>query len=76
MTMLQQAWSSLIATPAFGVAVTLLFYQFGCAIQKRLRGNPLCNPVLIAIGSIVVLLLLTGTTYRTYFKTAAWIHFI
>jgi putative effector of murein hydrolase len=31
---------------------------------------------LIAIGSIVALLLLTGTAYRTYFETAAWIHFI
>ena len=31
---------------------------------------------LIAIGSIVALLLLTGTAYRTYFETAASIHFI
>jgi predicted murein hydrolase (TIGR00659 family) len=76
MNMLRQAWSCLAVTPAFGIAVTLLFYQFGCAIQKSRRGNPLCNPVLIAIGSIVAVLLLTGTTYQTYFKTAAWIHFI
>jgi predicted murein hydrolase (TIGR00659 family) len=76
MNMLRQAWTSLAATPAFGIAVTLLFYQFGCAIQKRRQGSPLCNPVLIAIGSIVVVLLLTGTDYQTYFRTAAWIHFI
>lgn len=31
---------------------------------------------LITIGSIVAVLLLTGTAYRTYFETAAWIHFI
>ena len=76
MKLLQQAWTGLAATPAFGIALTLLAYQVGCAIQKSRQSNPLCNPVLIAIGAIVVVLLLTGTTYQTYFSTAAWIHFI
>jgi predicted murein hydrolase (TIGR00659 family) len=69
-------WDALSMSPAFGVALTLLFYQFGCWVQRRAGGHPLFNPVLIAIGSIITVLLLTGTDYSTYFKTAAWIHFL
>jgi predicted murein hydrolase (TIGR00659 family) len=76
MNVARQAWSVLSATPAFGIAVTLLFYQLGCALQKRSHGSPLCNPVLIAISAIVAVLLLTDTDYRIYFKTAVWIHFL
>jgi predicted murein hydrolase (TIGR00659 family) len=76
MTVLQQGWIALTATPAFGVAVTLVGYQLGCHLQRRCGGNPICSPVLIAIGAIVALLLVTGTDYQTYFKTASWIHFL
>lgn len=76
MTMWQQGWVALIASPVFGLAVTLVAYQFGCRLQRWCRGNPLCNPVLLAIASIVALLLATGTEYRRYFDTASWIHFL
>jgi predicted murein hydrolase (TIGR00659 family) len=76
MSAAQHAWQALSTTPAFGVAVTLVFYSFGCRAQRLAQGNPLCNPVLIAIASIIALLLLTGTSYTTYFKSAAWIHFL
>jgi predicted murein hydrolase (TIGR00659 family) len=36
----------------------------------------LCNPVLMAVAAIIALLLLTGTSYRTYFQSAAWVHFL
>jgi predicted murein hydrolase (TIGR00659 family) len=76
MSILQHGWAALSATPAFGVAVTLSCYQLACWLQQRCRGNPICNPVLIAIAAIVTLLLLTGTDYQAYFKTASWIHFL
>ena len=76
MNLLQHGWDALSATPAFGVALTLVCYQLGCWLQTRCSGNPLCSPVLIAIAAIVALLLLTGTEYQTYFKTASWIHFL
>lgn len=76
MNLSQQAWQAASTTPAFGVALTLVCYQFGCWLQKRCSGNPICNPVLIAIAVIVALLALSGTGYQTYFKSAAWIHFL
>ncbi len=76
MSLSQQAWHAASTTPAFGVALTLVCYQFGCWLQKRCSGNPICNPVLIAIAAIVALLALSGTGYQTYFKSAAWIHFL
>jgi putative effector of murein hydrolase len=74
--MFHNVWIPLSRSPAFGIALTLIGYQLGCRLQRCLRGNPLCNPVLIAIGSIIAVLLLTGTDYRTYFETASWIHFL
>ena len=76
MTLLQHSWQELSSTPAFGIAATLTFYWLGCCAQRAARGSPVCNPVLIAIALIIALLLLTGTSYQTYFKSAAWIHFL
>ncbi len=76
MNALAHGWTALTATPAFGIALTLVWYQLGCRLQQRCRGAPLCNPVLIAIATIVALLLLTGTSYQAYFKSASWIHFL
>jgi predicted murein hydrolase (TIGR00659 family) len=76
MSLSEQVWHALSTTPAFGVAVTLVCYQFGCWLQQRCNGNPICNPVLIAIATIVALLALSGTRYQTYFKSAVWIHFL
>ena len=76
MTTFQSIWLPLARTPAFGIALTLVCYQFGCWAQRRLHGTPLCNPVLVAIASIITVLVLTETDYQTYFKTAAWIHFL
>jgi predicted murein hydrolase (TIGR00659 family) len=76
MSILQDTWSSLSASPVFGIGITLVFYQLGCWVQKLTRGHALCNPVLIGIACTIALLLLTGTNYGTYFKTASWIHAI
>jgi predicted murein hydrolase (TIGR00659 family) len=76
MSLAEHVWHAASATPAFGVALTLACYQFGCWIQRRRNGNPVCNPVLIAIAAIVALLTLSGTTYQIYFKSAAWINFL
>lgn len=69
-------WASFARTPAFGVATTAVAYQFGSALPRHARGNPLSNPVLIAILTIIALLRLTDVDYPTWFRTAAWIHFL
>jgi predicted murein hydrolase (TIGR00659 family) len=76
MSTLLDVCASLSESPVFGLATTLVFYQLGCRVQTRCGGNPLCNPVLIAIATIIGLLLLTGIDYHAYFKGAAWVHFL
>ena len=71
-----QAWHAASTSPAFGVALTLCCFQVAIRLQRRCGGHPLCNPVLLAIAAIVALLVLTGTEYAVYFKSARWIHFL
>ena len=60
------AVADLVATPLFGVTLTLAVYLVACRVAVAARGNPLVNPVLVSIVVIVALLLLTGTSYVDY----------
>jgi putative effector of murein hydrolase len=53
----------------------LLAYQGATWVHKRCRGHPLANPVLLAVATLVALLSLTDTPYRTYFDGAQFVHF-
>jgi putative effector of murein hydrolase len=73
-------WNSLrVFLPAsslFALTLTLAAWLIGVWIQRRLRGLPLANPVLIAIVLIGAVLRLTHTSYSTYFQGAQFIHFL
>jgi putative effector of murein hydrolase len=69
-------WLHLSETLAFGTLLTLAPYQAGLAIQRKLRGNPLANPVLIAVLTISAVLLFTGISYREYFAGARIVHLL
>jgi predicted murein hydrolase (TIGR00659 family) len=69
-------WIYLRTTPLLGLAVTLIAYQVAIAISGRLKGITLANPMLIAIGLIVALLLATGTPYPVYFQGAQYVQFL
>jgi predicted murein hydrolase (TIGR00659 family) len=73
---LRQLWVYLSASPLLHLTLTLVAFQIGFAIHKRLGGHPLANPVLIAVALIVTLLLVTGTDYGTYFEGAQFVHFL
>lgn len=73
---LSEIWVYLSATPLLGLTLTLLAYQFAFTLYKRSGGNPLANPVAIAVTLLVALLTLTGTPYRTYFEGAQFVHFL
>lgn len=60
----------------FWLTFTLAAYRLGVRIQRALKGNPLANPVLLAIVFIGITLKLTGVNYRTYFSGAQFIHFL
>lgn len=73
---IKQLWVYLTATPLLWLALTLIAYQGGVWLFRRLDCPPLLNPVLTAIMVLVVLLKLTATDYATYFRGAQFIHFL
>ncbi len=76
MTNIRDIWVYLAASPLLHLALTLVAYRAGYLIYRRQRFNPLFNPVLIAVVIVVSILLLTGTTYQTYFQGAQFVHFL
>lgn len=57
------------------VVLTLVVYQAGLALQKRLR-SPLCNPILISVILVGVFLGVSGMeleTYQTGMKSLSWL---
>jgi predicted murein hydrolase (TIGR00659 family) len=54
----------------------LLVYAITDAVSIRTHRHPLANPVLHAMWIIGAFLLLTGTSYSTYFAGAQFVHFL
>ncbi len=71
-----ELWTSLTGSPLFGLSLTLVAYLAGVWLFKRSGQKPLCNPVLIAIVLISLLLWTTGLPYQRYFDGAQFIHFL
>ncbi len=77
---LGQGWGALrVFLPASALlwlTLTIGAYSLGQYLQRRLRGNALANPVLIAIVLVGAVLHWSGTSYRTYFSGAQFLHFL
>jgi predicted murein hydrolase (TIGR00659 family) len=73
---LQQLWVYLSTTPLLWLTITLLAYQAGDWLFRRTGANPLCNPVMVSVVTLVGLLLISGTDYHTYFSGAQFVHFL
>ena len=71
-----ELWTQLAGSPLLGLTATLLAYLAGVWLFKRSGQKPLCNPVLIAIVLLSLLLWATGTPYQRYFDGAQFIHFL
>jgi len=69
-------WVYLSATPLLHLTLTLAAFQLGAFVYERAGRNPLLNPVLLAVTTIVAVLLATGTPYNTYFDGAQFVHFL
>jgi predicted murein hydrolase (TIGR00659 family) len=72
----EAVWVYLAASPLFWLSITLLAYQAGLWLHRLAGASPLVNPVLIAIVAVAGLLIATGTSYRTYFDGAQFVHFL
>jgi predicted murein hydrolase (TIGR00659 family) len=73
---IEEIWVYLSASPLLGLTVTLLAYQGAFQIYRRSHFNPLANPVLIAVCTLVGLLSFAGIPYQTYFDGAQFVHFL
>ena len=69
-------WVYLSQSPLLWLTVTLLTYAIADAASLALRRNPLANPVLHSMWIIGAFLVLTGTSYTTYFGGAQFVHFL
>ena len=49
----------------FGVALSILAYEAGIFLKKKLR-LAIFNPLLVAVAAVMVFLLLTGVDYESY----------
>lgn len=64
----QGAWDAVAGSPVLGVALTLAAYQLGRTAYLRSGGNPLVNPVLLAILLVGGALWVTGIDYEQYLE--------
>ena len=69
-------WVYLSGGPLLWLTVTIVAYVIADWISARSGRNPLVNPVVIAIALVGGLLVSTGTSYRTYFDGAQFVHFL
>ena len=69
-------WVYLSQTPLLWLTVTLLVYATTDAISLATGRHPFANPVFHAMWIIAAFLLLTGTSYTTYFSGAQFVHFL
>lgn len=52
-------------TPIFGIVISVLFFCFSTSLSKKIK-NPLLNPLLITIFSIILFLLIFDIDYKNY----------
>lgn len=69
-------WVYLSATPLLGLTMTLVAYSLAWRLYIFTNANPLLNPVVTAVGLLIVVLLLTDTSYEAYFEGGQFVHFL
>ena len=74
MTDFVQLWVYLASTPLFGLTATLVVYVLAAAAYERLGRAPWANPVLWSVVCLGCLLVVTKTSYPTYFAGAQFVH--
>lgn len=59
----------------FGVVVSIVGYELGLWVKKKVR-NPLCNPLLISIIFVIVVLLVCRVDYQDYNKGGKYLSYL
>ena len=69
-------WVYLSTSPLLHLTLTLAAFVCASAIYRKMHMNPLFNPVLLSVVTIVLILRGTETPYDTYFDGAQFVHFL
>jgi predicted murein hydrolase (TIGR00659 family) len=69
-------WVYLSQSPLLWLTVTLVTYAAADAVSVATHRHPLANPVLHSVWIIGAFLLVTHTSYMTYFAGAQFVHFL
>ena len=69
-------WVYLSQSPLLWLTMTLVVYAGADAVSLATERHPLANPVLHSIWIVGLFLMLTGTSYPTYFAGAQFVHFL
>lgn len=69
-------WAYLSQTPLLWLTVTLVAYVAADRVSLLSGRHPLCNPVLLAVAMIALVLWASGTPYPVYFEGAKFVHFL
>jgi len=69
-------WVYLSQTPLLWLVVTLGAYVIADRISLAFKRHPLCNPVLMSVAAVALVLWSTGTSYPVYFDGAKFVHFL
>lgn len=59
----------------FGVAISILTYEFGIFLKKKLKWT-VCNPLLISIAAVIVFLVACDIPYERYQAGAGYISYL
>ncbi|MFR1723431.1 LrgB family protein [Emergencia timonensis] len=59
----------------FGVAVSIIAYEAGTLLKKKFK-TAIFNPLLIAVAATIVLLILCGIDYDSYYEGAKYLSYL
>lgn len=76
MSEIADIWVYLARSPLLWLTATVLAYGIGYWCMETCRQHPLVNPVAIAAFLLIAMLLLSDTSYQTYFDGAQFVHFL
>jgi predicted murein hydrolase (TIGR00659 family) len=73
---LEEIWVYLSASPLLHLTLTVVAYLAADWLYRKSGRNPLLNPVLLAVATLVALLAASSTSYPAYFEGAQFVHFL
>lgn len=59
----------------FGVAISIVGYELGIILKKKLK-TPLCNPLLISIIFVIAVLLIFDVDYNAYYEGGRYLSYL